>query len=106
MWQPPFAPRVLYRLSDWLIRWRSSLLCLAVGVTVLAVPIAERLQIDESIESFFTDDDPLIELPNAHLAPHLASRTRTAMANMSWVVEDLWGVLSGEQPKHPAPDPE
>jgi phosphoglycerate dehydrogenase-like enzyme len=54
----------------------------------------------------FAENDPLIELPNAHLAPHLASRTRTAMANMSWVVEDLWKVLSGEQPKHPAPDPE
>lgn len=51
----------------------------------------------------FTDDDPLLGLPNAHLAPHLASRTATAMANMSWVVKDVWRVLQGETPRHPAP---
>lgn len=51
----------------------------------------------------FTDDDPLLGLPNAHLAPHLASRTATAMANMSWVVRDVWRVLQGERPVHPAP---
>lgn len=51
----------------------------------------------------FRDDDPLLGLPNAHLAPHLASRTTTALANMSWVVKDLWRVLQGEPPRHPAP---
>ncbi len=50
----------------------------------------------------FTDADPLLGLPNAHLAPHLASRTTTAMANMSWVVKDVWRVLEGEAPQHPA----
>jgi D-3-phosphoglycerate dehydrogenase len=50
----------------------------------------------------FTDADPLLGLPNAHLAPHLASRTTTAMANMSWVVKDVWRVLQGEAPRHPA----
>ena len=60
MWQSPFTPRVLYRLSDCLIRWRAGLLLLAVSVTVLAIPVAERLRLDESIESFFTDDDPLL----------------------------------------------
>jgi len=51
----------------------------------------------------FTDADPLLGLPNAHLAPHLASRTTTAMANMSWVVKDVWQVLQGDPPRHPAP---
>jgi phosphoglycerate dehydrogenase-like enzyme len=51
----------------------------------------------------FTDADPLLGLPNAHLAPHLASRTTTAMANMSWVVKDVWRVLQGDTPRHPAP---
>jgi len=61
--------------------------------------------LDVHAEEPFLADDPLISLPNAHLAPHLASRTRTAMANMSWVVRDLWRVLEGETPHHPAPDP-
>ncbi len=51
----------------------------------------------------FTDEDPLLGLPNAHLAPHLASRTTTALANMSWVVKDAWAVLQGDTPRHPAP---
>jgi len=49
-----------------------------------------------------TDANPLIPLPNAHLAPHLASRTMTAMDNMSWVVRDVVAVLEGRKPKYPA----
>jgi len=48
-------------------------------------------------------DNPLLGLANAHLMPHLASRTRTATRNMSWVVRDVWRVLEGEPPRHPAP---
>jgi len=48
-------------------------------------------------------DFPLIGLPNVILTPHLASRTFTAMENMSWVVKDVLGVLQGEKPKYPAP---
>lgn len=48
-------------------------------------------------------DCPLFSLPNARLAPHLASRTESAMERMSAVVEDLWGVLEGEAPIWPAP---
>ena len=51
----------------------------------------------------FTEDDPLLGLSNAHLAPHLASRTTTALSNMSWVVKDVWRLLQGESPRHPAP---
>ncbi|TVQ60723.1 MAG: 3-phosphoglycerate dehydrogenase [Phycisphaerales bacterium] len=50
----------------------------------------------------FTAAHPLLDLPNVHLAPHLASATRPAKTNMSWVVRDLWRVLLGESPEHPA----
>ncbi len=45
---------------------------------------------------------PLWRVPNVKLLPHLASRTDTALANMSWVVRDVAAVLRGETPKHPA----
>lgn len=48
------------------------------------------------------EENPLLPLPNAHLAPHLASRTMTAMDNMSWVVRDVVAVLEGREPKYPA----
>jgi phosphoglycerate dehydrogenase-like enzyme len=50
----------------------------------------------------FEADAPLLRSPNARLMPHLASRTRTALANMSWVVKDVWRVLEGEEPIHDA----
>lgn len=59
--------------------------------------------LDVHAEEPFTGENPLLGLGNAHLAPHLASRTTTAMANMSWVVKDVWRVLQGEIPVHPAP---
>ena len=46
---------------------------------------------------------PLLDIANVHLAPHLASCTATAKEHMSWVVRDLWAVLSGGTPAHPAP---
>lgn len=46
--------------------------------------------------------NPLLGLPNAHLAPHLGAATAKAHKNMSWVVRDVWRVLSGEQPEFPA----
>jgi phosphoglycerate dehydrogenase-like enzyme len=50
----------------------------------------------------FTAAHPLLGLANAHLAPHLASRTRTAMDRMSWVVRDVMAVLEGRDPEFPA----
>ena len=50
----------------------------------------------------FTTSHPMLGLPNAHLAPHLASRTRTAMDRMSWVVRDVMAVLEGREPEFPA----
>lgn len=49
-------------------------------------------------------DAPLLGVANAHLTPHVAAGTQRAKAAMSWVVRDLWGVLCGEAPQHPAPD--
>ncbi|UCD74500.1 MAG: hypothetical protein JSV91_12020 [Phycisphaerales bacterium] len=51
----------------------------------------------------FDEAYPLLGLPNARLYPHLASRTETAMLNMSWVVRDVWAVLEGNKPQWPAP---
>ncbi len=55
----------------------------------------------------FGAEYPLLGLPNARLLPHLASCTATAQANMSWVVRDVWRVLSGETPEFAAaPEPQ
>ena len=45
---------------------------------------------------------PLLGLKNAKLTPHIGAATASAHANMSWVVKDLWRVLCGEAPEHPA----
>ena len=50
----------------------------------------------------FRADHPLLGLPNAHLSPHLASRTRSAMDRMSWVVRDAIAVIEGREPEFPA----
>ncbi len=46
---------------------------------------------------------PLLDIPNVHLSAHIASCTRLAQENMSWVVRDLWAVLSGDPPVHEVP---
>jgi phosphoglycerate dehydrogenase-like enzyme len=48
-------------------------------------------------------EDALSGLGNATRYPHLASRTHSAMLNMSWVVRDVAGVLEGKPPTYPAP---
>lgn len=45
--------------------------------------------------------NPLLGLPNADLAAHLASRTATAITNMSWVVKDVLAVALGDAPRYP-----
>ena len=61
---------------------------------------AARLDVHEPEP--FDASSPLLGLANAHLAPHLASRTMTAMENMSWVVRDVAAVLEGRSPRYPA----
>jgi phosphoglycerate dehydrogenase-like enzyme len=49
---------------------------------------------------------PLLSIPNVQLSPHIAAATQQANRNMSWVVRDVWRVLSGEKPEFPAnPEP-
>lgn len=45
---------------------------------------------------------PLIDIPNVHLAPHIAAATEAANRAMSWVVRDVARVLEGEKPEHAA----
>lgn len=47
-------------------------------------------------------DSPLLGLANARLLPHLGAATRPAHRRMSWVVRDVWRVLSGEKAEFPA----
>jgi phosphoglycerate dehydrogenase-like enzyme len=48
-------------------------------------------------------DYPLLGVDNAFCTPHLASGTERAKREMSWVVRDVWRVLSGEKPENPPP---
>ncbi|MCP4639849.1 MAG: hydroxyacid dehydrogenase, partial [bacterium] len=48
-------------------------------------------------------DDPLLTAPNVLLSPHVAARTRTGLARMNDVVDDVIAVLSGSAPAYPAP---
>jgi D-3-phosphoglycerate dehydrogenase len=81
------------------------------GMAVDAAALAEFLKktptakalIDVHDPEPFCPDYPLLALPNAYLSPHLAASTATAHVNMSWVVKDVWRVLNGEKPLHPAP---
>lgn len=46
-------------------------------------------------------DDPLLELPNVIMTPHIGSNTRRAIARMVRMAADqLIQVLNGEQPRH------
>jgi len=44
--------------------------------------------------------EPLRNLSNARLLPHLASRTESAVEAMGWVVRDVMAVLTGSEPNH------
>lgn len=54
----------------------------------------------------FPPGHPLLGLPNVRLSPHLAAATAQAHRNMSWVVRDVWRVLSGEPAEFIAVDDE
>jgi len=73
----------------------------ALAAWLRAHPQAQAL-LDVHEPEPFGPDYPLLGLPNAKLYPHLASRTESAMRNMSWVVRDVVAVLGGERPQWPA----
>jgi len=50
-------------------------------------------------------DHPLLSAPNCVLTPHIASRSKEALAAMNDVVDDVINVLEGKPPVYPA-DPE
>lgn len=56
----PVFQRLLDRLIDLLIRYRGVLLFCALLGTIAGIPLASRLQLDQSLEAFFSDDDPLL----------------------------------------------
>lgn len=74
----------------------------ALAAFMIDHPAAQAL-LDVHEPEPFDQTYPLLDIKNVHLAPHLASGTATAKRNMSWVVRDVWRVLSGERPEHPAP---
>ncbi len=81
------------------------------GLVVNAAALARWLRERPDAVALLDVHDPepfdgtyaLLGLPNARLTPHLAAATRTAHENMSWVVRDVWRVLTGEKPHFPAP---
>jgi predicted RND superfamily exporter protein len=51
----------LLRLAEWLVRWKLSLLVLSIVITAVALPLSLKLDLDQSIESFFALSDPLLK---------------------------------------------
>lgn len=79
------------------------------GMAVDHAALAEFLRLNPAAMAILDVHDPepicagnpLLGVLNAHLAPHLASRTASAMEAMSWVVRDVVAVLSGKPGKMP-----
>lgn len=73
----------------------------AIAEFMLAHPAACAM-LDVHEPEPITAANPLLDIKNVHLSPHLAACTEAAHRNMSWVVKDVWRVLSGQQPEFPA----
>lgn len=56
--------------------------------------------IDVHAQEPFDGGYALLGVANAWLTPHMAGATREAHEAMSWVVRDVWRVLSGERAEH------
>ncbi|MEM9419495.1 MAG: NAD(P)-dependent oxidoreductase [Planctomycetota bacterium] len=82
----------------------------ARGMLVDHVALAAWVEASPGVSAFLdvhapeppSADSPLHGLANVTLLPHLASRTGTALKNMSWVVRDVAAVLEGKSPRYPA----
>lgn len=78
-----------------------------LDAVALAAAIRDKRIAGAAIDVFDPEpppaDHPLLGLDNVLLTPHMAARTHTAVANMSWVVRDVIDVLNGRPAKYPAP---
>ncbi|MAX24812.1 MAG: hypothetical protein CMJ19_09940 [Phycisphaeraceae bacterium] len=83
----------------------------ARGMLVNDVDLAAWLKANANAHAILDVHDP--EPPQADnplwpytdrvkMLPHLASRTDSALQNMSWVVKDVMAVLEGAEPRYPA----
>lgn len=75
------------------------------GLVVDAHALAAWMRAHPSAQAFIDVHDPqepitpaypLLSIPNVRISPHLASGTATAKTNMSWVVRDVWRILTNE----------
>ena len=58
----PARPRSLtLAMAEWLVRWRNWLLGTAILLTAVALPFSLKVELDQSIESFFAPSDPLLQ---------------------------------------------
>lgn len=71
----------------------------ALRAHLLANPSARAMVDVHDPDEPVTPAYPLLGVPGARITPHLASGTQKAKRNMSWVVRDVWRVLSGETPE-------
>lgn len=78
-----------------------------LDAAALAEAIRAKRLSSAALDVYFPEppppDFPLLGLDNVILTPHMASRTVTAMENMSWVVRDVMAVLQGQKAQFPAP---
>jgi phosphoglycerate dehydrogenase-like enzyme len=69
----------------------------ALAEFMIAHPEAHAL-LDVHDPEPFDATYPLLDIANVHLSPHIAAATARAQLNMSWVVRELWDVLSRTTP--------
>lgn len=78
-----------------------------LDIQALADALREKRLFGAALDVYWPEpppsDFPLLGFENVLLTPHLAARTATALANMSWVVKDVMAVLEGQKPQYPAP---
>ncbi len=65
----------------------------ALAEFMIAHPEAHAL-LDVHDPEPFDATYPLLDIENVHLSPHIAAATAKAQLNMSWVVREMWDVLS------------
>lgn len=80
----------------------------ARGLIIDELALAAYLRDNPTAKALLDVHDPepfpsayaLLNLPNAHLSPHIAAATQAAHTNMSWVVRDIWAVLTNQEPTY------